>query len=144
MVLGFASTCSTKATKSRPMNSSEATVAMMNQAAMGWGVKRSSVSIRSPVIPPDPLLPLRSLRERDGIQHRRALVAHDGEGAADRAGRLVLAVAARRVEIDAGAGHERDRPLHRANDLPERDLLGRAREAVAALGPARALHQAGL
>src|SRR5690348_16371473 len=49
----------------------------------------------------EPLFPLRALGERDGIEHGGALVAKDREGAADRAVRFVMAVAARRVEIDA-------------------------------------------
>src|SRR3954467_4925674 len=51
----------------------------------------------------EPLFPPGALRERYRVQRNRALVAKDGEGAADRAGRLVVAVAARRVEIDARA-----------------------------------------
>ena len=74
------------------------------------------------IVAAEPLLPARALRERDRIQHGGALVAQDCEGAADRARRLVVAVAAWRVEIDAGAGHQRDRPFHRADDLAERDL----------------------
>jgi hypothetical protein len=54
-----------------------------------------------------------------------------------------VAVAAWRVEIDAGAGNQRDRPFHRAHDLAERDQIGGPRQSVATLGAARALDEAG-
>ena len=79
----------------------------------------------------------------NGVERGGALVAKDREGAADGAGRLVMAVAARRVVIDACAGHRGDRPFHRANDLAERNLARRARQRVAALGSAGALDQSG-
>src|SRR6185312_4881922 len=56
--------------------------------------------------------PLRALRERNRIQHRRALVTKNGKGAADRTGRFVMAIAAGCVEVGAGAGHQCDRSLH--------------------------------
>src|SRR6185503_11294154 len=84
---------------------------------------------------------MRALGKGDRVQHRRALVAKDRESSTNRAGRFVVAIAAWRVEIDTGAGDERDRPLHRSDDLTERDLLRRAREPIAALGPPCALHQ---
>lgn len=49
------------------------------------------------------LLPARAFGKRDRVEHGGALVAQDGEGPADRAGRLVMAVAARGIEIDACA-----------------------------------------
>src|SRR5439155_23680490 len=85
-----------------------------------------------------------TLRKRDRVQHCGALVAQDGERPADGARRLVLAVAARRVEVDAGAGNEGDRTLHRSHDLAERNLVRRPRELVPALWSASALHQTSL
>src|SRR5438270_13667787 len=85
------------------------------------------------VAPDQPLLPLRPLRERDRIEQLGGLVADVRKGAADGAGRLVVAIAARRVEIDAGAGHQSDRPFHCPDDVAERNLIGRAGQAVAAL-----------
>src|SRR4051812_7763386 len=88
------------------------------------------------------LFPIGALGERNRVEHLRALVAKHREGAPDRAGRFVLAVAARRVIIDARAGHEGDRPFHRADNLAERDLVRFAGEPVAALGAAYAFDQA--
>ena len=87
---------------------------------------------------------MRSFGERNRIENLRALVAKDGERAADRAGRFIVAVAAWSVEIDARAGDERNRTFHRPDDFAERDLPGRAGEPVAALWPARAFHEPGL
>src|SRR5689334_11965023 len=42
----------------------------------------------------EPLLPTGAFGERNGIEHRGALVAKDRERAADRAGGLVVAIAA--------------------------------------------------
>src|SRR5690242_12463050 len=101
---------------SRP-NSSATPAPTKYQRAIGRGVKRSS-NVPSPLlVTNEALLPLGALGQRDRIQHRGALVAKDREGAADGAGRLVVAVAAWRVEIDARAGNERDRPFHRTDDL---------------------------
>src|SRR6187551_2060122 len=71
------------------------------------------------------LFPARALGQRYRVQHGRALVAQDCERASDRAGGLVLAVAARRVEIDAGARDQRNRAFHRTDDLAERNIARR-------------------
>ena len=51
------------------------------------------------------VFPLRRLRQRDAVEHRGALIAQDRESAADSARRFIVTVTARRVEVDAGAGH---------------------------------------
>src|SRR5205809_220830 len=123
------------------ISSSEAIAAAMYQPAIGRGPKRVSICSRPRALSrsfdaAEPFLPLRALRERNRIEHGRALIAQHRKSAADRAGRFVLAIAARRVKVDAGAGHQRDRPFHRADNLAERDLLGGPGELIAALGPA--------
>src|SRR5436305_212170 len=108
------------------MNSSDATAAIMYQPATGRGVKRSSIpipllsGISASLAAAQAFLPLSALRERNRIEHGRALVAQDREGAADGAGRFVLAIAARRIMVDACARDQRDRPFERAHHLAER------------------------
>src|SRR6476469_3529906 len=115
----------------------------VDMAAASSG-RREAKPARALLRDSEALLPLRAFGQRDGIEHGRALVAQDGERAADRAGRLVVAVAARRVEVDTGAGDERDRTFHGADDLAERNLARRTRQLVAALRAASALHEARL
>jgi hypothetical protein len=54
---------------------------------------------------------------------------------------LVMAIAAGGVEVDAGAGDEGDRPLHRPHDLAKRNLAGRAGEAISTSRASRASHE---
>ena len=95
---------------------------MMYQPATGRGLYDRPFEL--PYFSAQPFFPVGAFGQRNRIENRRALVAQDGEGAADRARRFILTVAARRVEIDARAGDERDRSFHRPHDLTERDLLG--------------------
>src|SRR4051812_19505821 len=114
------------------MNSSDAIAAQMNQPASGWRAYSSFM-----LVPPastrlfaasEPFFPIGAFGERNGVEHRGALVAEDHESAADRASGLVVAIATGRIEVHAGAGHESDGAFHRADDLAEGDFLGRTGE----------------
>src|SRR6185503_3019718 len=121
--------CTTSPRHPKAMTASETIAAIMYQRASGCGVKRLSIV---PPLPPGrrlfrdrkPLLPLRPLGERNRVQYRGALVAKNSECPANGTGGFVVAVAARRIEIDACARNERNRPFHRPDDLSEGNIFG--------------------
>src|SRR6185369_149748 len=103
MVAGSALTSSRKTAQPSSMNNSAAIAAGIYQRAIGR-VSSPEFMIDLPLfVRSEPLFPTRAFGERDGIEDGRALVAKDGEGAANGAGRLVVAVAARGIIIDARA-----------------------------------------
>ena len=86
-------------------------------------------------------------RDEVGEGHR---VERAGDRVADADPQDVDRAAGRAIAQDrvlgvvAGAHHRRDRALEGAQDLGHRDRLGRPGELVAAVGAARAGHEAGL
>src|SRR6476659_4112559 len=125
----------------KPMKRSDATAPIMNHRDSGLGVKRSSIAYPL-FVATEALLPTGAFGQRNGVEDLRALVAKDRESAADCASRLVVTIAAGRVEIHARARNERDRALHGPHDLAERNVRRRPRELIAALGAPGTFDQA--
>src|SRR6185369_1279800 len=103
MVAGSALTSSRKTAQPNSMNNNAAIAAGIYQRATGR-VSNPGFMIDLPLfVRSEPLFPTRAFGERDGIEDGRALVAKDRKSAADGAGRLVVAVAAGRIIVDARA-----------------------------------------